>query len=53
MPALSMTPARTRALKHTLLITGRDGYTVALAIGELDSHYEGKSLILAYVRPMV
>jgi hypothetical protein len=27
-------------LKHTLLITGRDGYAVALAIGELDPHYE-------------
>jgi hypothetical protein len=24
------------------------GYAVALAIGELDPHYEGKSVILAY-----
>jgi hypothetical protein len=29
-------------------ITGRDGYAVALAVGELDPHYEGKSVILAY-----
>jgi hypothetical protein len=36
------------ALRHTLLITGRDGYAVALAIGEVDPHYEGKSVILAY-----
>jgi hypothetical protein len=36
------------SLRHTLLITGRDGYSVALAIGELDPHYEGKSVILAY-----
>jgi hypothetical protein len=35
------------SLKHTLLITGRDGYAVALALGELDPHYEGKSVILA------
>jgi hypothetical protein len=32
----------------TLLITGHEGYAVALAIGELDPHYEGKSVILAY-----
>ena len=36
------------SLKHTLLVTGRDGYAVALALGELDPHYEGKSVILAY-----
>jgi hypothetical protein len=36
------------SLKHMLLIPGRDGYAVALAIGELDPHYEGKSVILAY-----
>jgi hypothetical protein len=36
------------ALRHTLLVTGRDGYAIALAVGELDPHYEGKSVILAY-----
>jgi hypothetical protein len=35
-------------LKHTLVVTGRDGYGVALALGELDPNYEGKSVILAY-----
>jgi hypothetical protein len=41
-------PGKNASLKHTVLITGRDGYAVALAIGELDPHYEGKSVILAY-----
>jgi hypothetical protein len=41
-------PGKNASLKHTLLITGRDGYAVALAVGELDPHYEGKSVILAY-----
>jgi hypothetical protein len=41
-------PGKNANLKHTLLITGRDGYAVALAIGEFDPHYEGKSVILAY-----
>jgi hypothetical protein len=27
---------------------GADGYSVALAIGELNPHYEGKLVILAY-----
>ena len=40
--------AKNATLRHTLLITGRDGYAVALAVGELDPHYEGKSVILAY-----
>jgi len=35
-------------LRHTLLVTGRDGYAVSLSIGELDPHYAGKSVILAY-----
>ena len=36
------------SLRHTLLVMGRDGYAVALAMGEIDPHYEGKSVILAY-----
>jgi hypothetical protein len=40
--------AKNATLRHTLLITGRDGYAVALAVGELDPHYEGKSVILAF-----
>jgi hypothetical protein len=30
--------AKNAALRHTLLITGRDGYAVALAVGEVDPH---------------
>ena len=41
-------PGKNAQLRHTLLITGRDGYAAALALGELDPHYEGKSVILAY-----
>ena len=41
-------PGKNAQLRHTLLITGRDGYAVAIAIGEIDPHYEGKSVILAY-----
>lgn len=35
-------------LRRTLLVTGRDGYAVALALGEIDPHYAGKVVILAY-----
>ena len=41
-------PGKNAALLHTLIVTGRDGYGVALAIGEIDPHYEGKQVILAY-----
>jgi hypothetical protein len=41
-------PGKNAALLHTLTIIGRDGYGVALAIGEIDPHYEGKQVILAY-----
>jgi len=41
-------PGKNASLKHTLLITGRDGYAVALALGEIDPHYEGKQIIIAY-----
>ena len=36
------------SLRRTLLITGRDGYVAALAFGEIDPQYEGKSVILAF-----
>jgi hypothetical protein len=39
--------AKNAALRHTVFITGH-GYVVALAVGEVDPHYEGKSVILAY-----
>jgi len=41
-------PGKNATLRHTLLVIGRDGYAVALALGELDPHYEGKAVILAY-----
>ena len=41
-------PGKNASLKHTLLITGRDGYAVALAMGEIDPHYEAKQVIVAY-----
>jgi hypothetical protein len=41
-------PGKNASLRHTLVIAGRDGYAVALAFGEIDPHYEGKSVILAY-----
>ena len=42
-------PGKNASLKHTLMISGRDGYAVALALGEIDPHYEGKQIILAYL----
>jgi hypothetical protein len=41
-------PGKNASLRHTLLVTGRDGYAVALAFGEIDPHYEGKQVILAH-----
>lgn len=41
-------PGKNSGLKHTLLVTGRDGYSVALAFGEIDPDYEAKRVIVAY-----
>lgn len=35
-------------LRHVILVSGSDGYTVSLAIGEIDPSYEGKSVLIAY-----
>ncbi len=43
-------PGGRSALRHTLLARGQDGYAVALAIGELDPHFEGKQVVVAYAR---
>lgn len=43
-------PGGRNGLRHTLLARGQDGYTVALAIGELDPHFEGKQVLIAYER---
>lgn len=41
-------PGKNTILKHTLLVTGSDGYAAALAEGEIDPNYAGKQVILAY-----
>jgi DMSO/TMAO reductase YedYZ molybdopterin-dependent catalytic subunit len=35
-------------LRHTVLVSGTDGYAAALSEGELDPKLEGKQVILAY-----
>jgi hypothetical protein len=35
-------------LRHTLLVTSRDGYAVALALGEFDPAYGNRKVLLAY-----
>lgn len=35
-------------LQHVFRVAGRDGYAVALAIGELDPDFEGKQVLIAY-----
>ena len=40
---------RTR-LRHTIVVTGRDGYAAVLALAETDPEFEGKQVVLAYRR---
>jgi DMSO/TMAO reductase YedYZ molybdopterin-dependent catalytic subunit len=40
-------PTKSAHLSHTILVTGSDGYSVALSMGELDPKFEGKSVIIA------
>jgi hypothetical protein len=35
-------------LRHTLLVSGSDGYAAALSEGEIDPKLEGKQVLLAY-----
>jgi DMSO/TMAO reductase YedYZ molybdopterin-dependent catalytic subunit len=37
-------------LRHTMIITGRDGYVIAMSLGEIDPDFGDKSVILAYAR---
>lgn len=37
-------------LTRELIVTGRDGYAVSLSLAELDPAFEGKQVLLAYVR---
>jgi hypothetical protein len=41
-------PEKNAYLRHTILVTGRDGYAAALSEGEIDPKLEGKQVILAY-----
>ncbi|MDQ2804077.1 MAG: molybdopterin-dependent oxidoreductase [Pseudomonadota bacterium] len=42
-------PAKPRSrVAATLTATGRDGYTVALALAEIDPAFEGKAVLIAY-----
>jgi len=43
-------PGKSTFLQHTLLGRGRDGYTAALAFGELDPRFEGKQVLVAYAQ---
>jgi DMSO/TMAO reductase YedYZ molybdopterin-dependent catalytic subunit len=37
-------------LRHTMTVTGRDGYIVVLSLGELDPDFGAKGVIVAYSR---
>jgi DMSO/TMAO reductase YedYZ molybdopterin-dependent catalytic subunit len=37
-------------LKRVITVTGRDGYTVALAWGEIDPDFEAEPVLLAYAK---
>ena len=37
-------------LRHSVLVTGRDGYSVMLSFGEVDPEFEGKAVLLAWQR---
>jgi hypothetical protein len=41
---------RRARIRQTIVVTGRDGYTAALALAEIDPQYEGKQVLLAYRR---
>jgi glucose/arabinose dehydrogenase len=40
-------PGKKTHFQHVILARGSDGYTVAVAIGEIDSRGEGKQVIVA------
>jgi len=41
-------PAHDAHIRHAILVSGSDGYTALIALGEIDPEYEGKQVILAY-----
>ena len=44
---LSLGDKRNAGLVHTLLVTGDDGYQVALSLGEIDADYGNENAIIA------
>lgn len=40
-------PRKNAKLQYKVLVTGRDGYAVAISEGEIDPDFEGKAVILA------
>jgi DMSO/TMAO reductase YedYZ molybdopterin-dependent catalytic subunit len=37
-------------LRHSVAVTGRDGYVIAVAFGEFDPEFEDKNVLVAYER---
>lgn len=43
-------PGKNSYIRHSILVTGADGYAAAVSEGELDPKLEGKQIILAYMK---
>ncbi|MBV9989974.1 MAG: hypothetical protein JOZ72_01660 [Alphaproteobacteria bacterium] len=43
-------PEKNAYLRHTIFVSGADGYTTALSDGEIDPKLEGKHVIVAYAK---
>ncbi len=43
-------PEKNAYLRHTILVTGADGYAAAFAEGEIDPKLEGKQIVIAYMK---
>jgi Oxidoreductase molybdopterin binding domain len=41
---------RRARVRHTIVVTGHDGYAASLALAEIDPDFEGKQVLLAYRR---
>ncbi len=41
-------PEKNAKIRHTIFVTGKDGYAAALSEGEIDPEFEGKKVLLAY-----
>ncbi len=43
-------PEKNAYIRHTIMVSGADGYTAALSEGEIDPKLEGKQVIVAYMK---